>query len=439
MNLVKNDMEKRFIRYVLPGILTQLLMGFYSIADGFFVGRYAGDTGLAAINLSWPVAAIIQACAVGIGTGGAVLVGTRLGEGKTEEALRVRGTTICLFFLAGVFFTICFTFALPLLLNALGAADAVRTTAKDYLKVIILGSAVTLFSEGLAPLLRNFGHAVGVMAVMCIGGIGNVGLNAFFIVFLNYGARGAAIATIASQGVTLICFLVFLFADRRYPFTFKQMRPCAVYVKKIISVGVSPFGLFLAPSITLLFTNWRCLSYGGEVTLAAYAVAAYVAGAVGALLSGVGEGVQPLVSYMEGSGDHMAARRVFRRALRWSLTVSATLCMAVIFMREEIGEIFGCSAETRTMLDSAMVYTALAFPLLGVCKLLSSYFYAGSAQRFSSLLIYIDPLMIAPLLLFLFPLFFGATGIWLSYPVTYVLVGGLGLYFYRKYEEGRYK
>lgn len=426
-NCIKNGVEKKFVRYVLPSIFTQLLLGFYSIVDGFFVGRYAGDTGLAAINLAWPLVAVIQACAVGLGTGGAVLLGTRLGQKKNEAALQARGTTLLLLFLASLVLTVCFTLLLPLLLTGLGAKDAVRATAQEYLQVMVFGSAVQLFAGGLAPLLRNCGHTVGVMAVMLLGGICNVGLDALFIMGLGYGARGAAVATLTAQGLTLLCFLYFLFFDRRYPFSFSQLRLHTSTVRTIVAVGLSPLGLFLAPSITLLFTNWQCLRYGGDEALAAYAVAAYVAGAVGALLSGIGEGIQPLVSYAEGACDHPAAKRVFSRAVRWCFIISLALCITIILARNFLGEMFGCGPAALVFLDSAMIYTALAFPLLGLCKLLSSYFYAGHAQRFSSLLIYIDPLFTAPLLLFILPLFLGITGIWVSYPITYVLVGLLGL------------
>ena len=74
-------------------MLTMLLMGFYAIIDGFFVGHAIGDTGLAAINLSWPIAAFLLAAGTGIGAGGSVVMSTRLGEGRLEESRRAYGNT----------------------------------------------------------------------------------------------------------------------------------------------------------------------------------------------------------------------------------------------------------------------------------------------------------------------------------------------------------
>ena len=193
-------------------------------------------------------------------------------------------------------------------------------------------------------------------------------------------------------------------------------------MKSILSIGLSPFGLTIAPSITLLFTNWQCIRYGGDTALAAYSVAAYVAGAVDALLLGVGEGLQPLVSYAEGAQDHRAARRLFHRGIRLSLCISGTLCIICILFRYQLGDLFGCSAQVREMLGTAMFFTPLAFPLVGLSRLSSSYLYAGGAHRFSGVLIYLDPLFIAPSLLLLLPTFLSVTGIWVSYPSTYVIM-----------------
>ncbi|WP_418710658.1 MATE family efflux transporter, partial [Allofournierella sp.] len=90
----------QFWRYALPSMFSQLLNSFFIIVDGFFVGQNLGDAGLAAINVAWPLVAVIQAASLAIGTGGAVRLATALGRGEEEEALRVRGNTLVLLGLA---------------------------------------------------------------------------------------------------------------------------------------------------------------------------------------------------------------------------------------------------------------------------------------------------------------------------------------------------
>ena len=422
MELNRANIEKRFARYVLPSILTQMLMGLYTVVDGLFIGRYAGDVGLSAVNLSWPVAAIVFAASGGIGTGGAVLIGNRFGQDKPEDVVRARGTTVVLLVLFGVFFTVAFSLLLPVLLTILGATGAVREAAHDYLQIIIWGSMLQMLSCGLGPVLRNFGRTVGVMAVSMASGLINVVLDWVFVGLLHRGASGAAEATMSAQAISVIFYLYCLFRNKEQPVRFSEFRLRKAESKAILSVGLSPFGLSAASSITLMFTNWQCIRYGGNDAVAAYAVAAYVTGAVGAFLSGLGEGIQPLVSFAEGASDHNAAKRVFHRAVRLSLMMSVVLSAVSVIFRVQLGELFGCGPAASEMLNTAMIFTPLGYPLMGLCKLCSSYLYAGGAHRYSSLLIYLEPLAVSPVMLLLVPLFLKVTGIWVSYPLTYVVL-----------------
>ena len=77
----RKPIEKHFLKYVVPSMFTMLLSGFYTIVDGFFIGRAIGDVGLAAINIAWPITAVLLAMGTGIGTGGSVIMSTRRGEG----------------------------------------------------------------------------------------------------------------------------------------------------------------------------------------------------------------------------------------------------------------------------------------------------------------------------------------------------------------------
>ena len=98
--------EKRFWYYVLPSMLTMVLSGFYVIVDGFFIGQVTGDIGLGAINLAWPITAVMQATGIGVGIGGSVLFSMFQGAKEQEEARSARGNTILLLILLALFTTI---------------------------------------------------------------------------------------------------------------------------------------------------------------------------------------------------------------------------------------------------------------------------------------------------------------------------------------------
>ena len=135
-------------------MLAMLLSGFYAIIDGFFIGHTIGDTGLAAINIAWPVASFLPAAGTGIGAGGSVVMTTRLGEGKKnspgrrwEHAVRpgrfqFRHDDPALLFYRPV-------------LQFLGAEGGLLAAAAEYTQIIAIGSACQILWNRPCPLLRN--------------------------------------------------------------------------------------------------------------------------------------------------------------------------------------------------------------------------------------------------------------------------------------------
>ena len=114
--------EAKFFHYVLPAMASQLLTGFFIIVDGFYIGQSIGDVGLASINLLWPVAALITAIGLGVGTGGSVVMANALGAHDEARALQVRGTTLVCLALASAVLTVGLTAGYPYALRALGAS-----------------------------------------------------------------------------------------------------------------------------------------------------------------------------------------------------------------------------------------------------------------------------------------------------------------------------
>ena len=82
----KKVIQKNLIRDCLPTVFSLMLSGLYSVMDGLFVGRAAGDTGLAAVNLAWPLVAVITATGIGIGSGGSVLFSNLAGKDEKQES-----------------------------------------------------------------------------------------------------------------------------------------------------------------------------------------------------------------------------------------------------------------------------------------------------------------------------------------------------------------
>lgn len=418
--------ERYFWHYILPAMASQLLTGFFIIVDGFFIGRAMGDAGLAAINILWPLAALILATGLGIGSGGGVLVAMALGRGDEQGAAKARGNTMVLLILAAGIVTAGLLLFYRDALVLLGAAGNLHRLGCDYMRVAALFCFGQIFNAGLNPLLRSTGATVPAMAITVYSLFANITLDWLFIMVFDWGMAGAALATVTAQITSAVLELIFLLRSRTLPFSFRQVRLCKELAKKTLFIALSPFGLSLSGSLLIMLNNWQCLSYGGESAAAIYAIISYLIGSLQPLLSGIGEGAQPLISLCSGAQNESGMKRILRRAAALCLCLSLALCFASIALRAQIPVLFGASPATAAQSHFAVICAALSLPLWGIVRLFCSYFYACGHAKKSLLFIYGDPLAVSPLCLYVLPLWFGINGIWLAAPAAQgILCAGL--------------
>lgn len=427
--------EKQFLKFAVPSMLAMLLNGFYTMVDGFFIGRAVGDTGLAGIGIAWPITAVLLALGVGIGTGGAVLTSIRRGEGDHQGAGQSQVNTFFLLAVTSLLTTAVLIFAYPSILRWMGAQGDVYTAAAEYTHYIAWGGSLQILASGVTPLIRNNHRTVQAMLIMCSGLVTNIVLDAWFLMELDMGLGGAALATILAQGVTLVLCIFSLTAEKEYRITAACCKLRKFDLRRILVIGLSPFGLSLMPSLISLFNNWQCLAYGGDNAVAAYCVSNYLIGALMLLLQGVGDGIQPLISFCVGGGLNTSRRVILRKGASLVLGMSAAFFLLSFPLRFLLPPMFGTSPETGEIIHRALPLLGIAFPFMGIVKFYTSSFYASGRTVESMVLVYADPVLLTPVFLLLLPRLWQLDGVWLALPaaqiVLTVLLGWL-LYRHRK-------
>lgn len=423
---------RAFFRAVLPSMLSQLLNGFFIIVDGFFIGGAMGDEGLAAINVAWPVVAVLMSTGLGIGTGGAVLAAAARGRGDREAAGRARGTALTVLAAACCLLTGFLLLSYRAILPLIGAKDSLYPLAEEYLRVIVTLGSVQVISAGLMPLLRGMGRPLAAMGVMVEGLLLNIFLDWLFVWVLQGGMAGAAIATITAQAAGIPVGLWLLLRDRDVPCRRAQFVPRARLCGRILALGASPFALSVSASVVILLTNLQALRCGGTEAVAVYAVLSYVFGSLYPLLTGVGEGAQPLISYCHGAGDRAGLRFLRRACFALALGCALVLAGGAWLARTQAGILFGAGPDTAAEAARAMLWVCLCLPFYGIARICSSYFCATGQAKLASLLAFGEPLAAQPLALFLLPLAFGLDGVWSSLLAAYLALAAAGLFLLRR-------
>ena len=427
LTIDKKRINRQFMHYVIPSMIAMLFSGFYSIVDGLFVGNSIGNVGLAAINLVYPIQVVLNATATGVGIGGSVLVSIYRGEGKERDMEHSAMQTIILLLIFGAILPVFFLGTKGIILNFLGAEGAIYKGADDYITTILIGGMLPVLGNGLNPIVRNQGKPIVATQNMVAGLVTNIVLDYVFIYKMNLGMFGAALATITAQGVVATMNVIYVVKLNHKNFKMDYILPNIAKIKRIMKIAISPFGQTIVPSIIIILTNWKCIEYGGDGAVAIYSVISYVLACAQLLIQGIGDGVQPLFSYYFGANKERELHYVYNKAFFLCSIFSVFLMVRTMVFSVQLAKYFNISPELMNETALALKTTAFAYAFFGVTRVTSAYFYATNHTKFSNLLIYIEPIVIAPAMLWIFTELFGLSGVWMAYPAIQVILSSISL------------
>ncbi len=410
---MSKSLLKEILKYCVPTVLSLTMVGLYGVIDGLFIGNATGDTGLAAINIAWPLIACINAIGITIGSSGSVLMSFEKGGGNIETSKEIFCVTISTIIVLALIATVVLLPVYPYILTWLGASGAVHEEASRYTVTVILGCIFQSLGSGVVPILRNKGKAFVAMVCMGLGTGINVVVNYILIFEFKLGIQGAAIATIFAQFIVAVLGGIVILREEKFRFMLKLNE-----VKRIFKISLATFGIAIAPSIVLMFTNLQCLKYGGDSAVASYAVISYIAFPVQSMLTGIGEGVQPLMSLCVGANDEQKLLNI-RKISKIILFILALLLTAlVVVLSGNLGIWFGLSQNANVFFQTGILVYAFAFVLTAFVKFNVSYLNSTLQTPKAILLTYTESLVVTPIYIFVLPLFFEVFGIWLSFPLT---------------------
>lgn len=413
---------KPFAACVFPAVFAFALSGIYAIVDGFFVGRSIGDTGLSAINIAYPVTALIQAAGTGTGMGGAVMYSVRLAEKRDSEAENFMKGVFFYLALTGILLTVILFPLTDPLLSLMGADGELMKPGREYLSVIVLGSVFQVFGTGVVPLIRNQGKSVQAMYCMIGGFVTNIFLDYLFVWVLRLGMAGAAWASVAGQAVTMAGGLLCM-RGQKIPVGIPRQALSVFF--SIWRIGLAPFGITMCPMISLLLMNRASLQYGGSEGVACYACIAYVITIMYLILQGVGDGSQPLMSRFYGEDNKKEVRITRTMAYAAAAVMGVAQAVLLYWCRNGIGVLFGASETVSLAVGTDLYIFLAAVPFLAFLRVTTAGFYATEQTRFSYMIVYGEPIFLA-LLLPVLPAWMGLKGVWWSQTGAQILTALMG-------------
>ena len=327
----KNDFSqgsipRNILSLALPMTAAQLVNVLYSVVDRIYLGHLPDSDHLAltGLGVTMPIISIIMGFANLCGTGGAPLCSISRGEGDDREAERVMGNAFTLLILLGVAVTAFFLALKKPILYLFGASPDTFPYADGYMTVYLLGTLFVMISLGMNPFInaQGFGR-VGMMTVM-LGAAANIILDPVFIFLLDMGVRGAALATIISQGLSAAWVLVFLTGKR----AILRLRPTCLRLevrrtRRIVALGLSGFFVNMTNSLVQVVCNATLQAYGGDLYVGVMTIINSLKEVFIMPVHGLTNGSQPVQGYNYGAKKYDRVREAIRFSVGVTVVYSA--------------------------------------------------------------------------------------------------------------------
>ena len=300
----QGSIPRNIMALAVPMTAAQLVNVLYSVVDRIYLGRLPGSSHLAltGLGVTIPIVSIIMGLANLCGTGGGPLCSICRGRGDNEEAERVMGNAFTLLILLGVLSTAFFLALKRPILYLFGASDDTFTYADDYMTIYLLGTLFVMISLGMNPFINTQGFGRTGMMTVVIGAVLNLVLDPIFIFLLGMGVKGAALATVISQGVSAVWVLRFLTGRRAIlHLRFSCMRLQAGRVKRILSLGLSGFFMNMTNSLVQVVCNATLQSWGGDLYVGIMTIINSLREVFIMPVQGLTNGSQPVMGFNYGA------------------------------------------------------------------------------------------------------------------------------------------
>ena len=412
-------------KYAMPGIIAMTAMSLYNMVDSIFIGHGVGALALSGLTVAKPFMDICAAFGTLVGVGASSLVAIKLGEKDYRSANDILANVIILNVILGAIIMVVGLYWLDPILYAFGASDATIEYAREYMEIILWGNILTHIYYGLNSMLRSVGHPRISMYATILAVSLNVALDPIFIFVLDMGVRGAALATILSQLVSVIVELI-IFLNPKEVIHFHRgiWRLRRDITMRALGIGTAPFLMHMAACFVVIVLNNQLLRYGGDMEIATFGMTNRFIFFFVMIVMGIQQGMQPIVGYNYGAQQYDRMLRAFKLAV-----YCATCVMSCLFLFGEIwpegfirlfthDEVLIAQSITPARIMLAVMF-AIGFPMI------TGNFYTsiGQAPKAIFLSLTRQVLFLIPLIIGL-PLLFQSLGIapiwgvWWSWPIS---------------------
>ena len=416
-------------QYSVPAVVGMVVVSLYNVIDRVIIGQQVGPNAIAGLAITFPVMNLTTALGTLIGVGASARVSILLGQKRVRDASVILGNSLTLTLIIGTLYILGFGLFLEDILRAFGASDNTLPYAYDFMSTLLPGLLLMNLTFSFNNIQRASGYPRRAMMAMLLSTAVNLVLALVFVIGLDWGIRGAALATDIAM-LSAMAFVMWHFTRRDSTVRFERGTYSLQWpvILSIVSIGAAPALVNAAGCLINVLINNSLVRFGGDVAVGAAGVFTTYTQLICMVVIGICQGMQPIVGYNYGAGHYGRMRRAYTLAVM----ASTVLCFVGAIGAWTIPDLVARAFTTDPGLTAAIVQclrlALLAFVVVGF-QIVSTNFFQSIGKAGQSILLSLtrQVIFLIPLILVL-PRYFALDGVWLSFPISDTLATILTAY-----------
>lgn len=432
----KENTLQEFGKYVSQSVLSQLGVSCYILADTYFISKGVGADGLTALNLAIPVFSVMNGCGFMLGIGSGTKYGIMKGTGNEKRGDVLFTSSLCVVTVLAVIFMLIGLLAADPITVLVGANAEVYDMTRTYLQVILLFSPMFMINNLLGAMIRNDGNTSLAMTAMLSGCLFNIVFDYIFVFPMGLGLFGAVLATAVAPIISILILLQH-FVKKKNQFRLIRVRPDVRLVASAAGLGVPSLVTEVSSGLVIAVFNLLILGLAGNVGVAAYGVVANISIVVIAIYNGIAQGVQPLLSREYGRSQEKNVYRFLSWAMMLTVILAMVIYVGIYWNADVIAMIFNSGRDMdlqRIAVEGLKIYFT-ACPFVGANILLAIYFAATDQAAPAQMISLLRGLIVIVPLAFIMANVAGLTGVWMTFPLTELVVCVVACGLYKKMKK----
>ena len=378
MALGVKPIGRLLLQYSVPAIIASTVTSLYNIIDSIFIGRGVGAMAITGLAITFPMMNLVIAFVTLIAVGGATISSIFLGQKDEKKATEVLHNVMLLSLIHAIVFGGISLYFLDDILTIFGATDETLPYAHDFMTVVLLGTPIAFVFISLNNIMRATGYPTKAMVSALLSVVVNIIFAPIFIFALDWGIKGAALATVIGQSAAFVWVMIHFFSRKSFVHFSRSARWFVPsLVKRIYAIGMSPFLINTCACVVVVFINKSLLEYGGaegNMAVGAYGIINRVTMFFLMIVLGVTQGMQPILGYNYGAGQWNRVKRTLRLGiLVGSIITVAGFAVTEIFP-DQVTLMFNDDPTLIRLSREGFRIVLLCYPFIGAAIVIQNFF-----------------------------------------------------------------